>query len=205
MLRAEKQILLIGWDFDTRICLDYDARGRRSGRTRRFSVLAAEAPAGAADPHSQMGPRRDQAAGTRNDRASPRALGGQQPDPLQARRSTCRRRQPPSQDRGDRRPARLLRRHRHDRRPLGHARASRRRRAPAGGRPPRRRYDPWHDATMAVDGKVAAALGEHARERWERPAASRSSRPPPQATPGRTNSSRIPRRRHRHRADARRV
>ena len=26
MLRAEKQILLIGWDFDTRICLDYDAQ-----------------------------------------------------------------------------------------------------------------------------------------------------------------------------------
>ena len=25
MLKAEKQILLIGWDFDTRICLDYDA------------------------------------------------------------------------------------------------------------------------------------------------------------------------------------
>lgn len=30
----------------------------------------------------------------------------------------------------------------------------------------RRPYDPWHDATMAVDGKVAAALGELARERW---------------------------------------
>ena len=30
----------------------------------------------------------------------------------------------------------------------------------------RRRYEPWHDATMAVDGAVAAALGELARERW---------------------------------------
>ena len=31
----------------------------------------------------------------------------------------------------------------------------------------RRRYEPWHDATMAVDGAVAAALGELSRERWE--------------------------------------
>lgn len=31
----------------------------------------------------------------------------------------------------------------------------------------RRRYDPWHDATMAVDGEAARALGELARERWE--------------------------------------
>jgi phosphatidylserine/phosphatidylglycerophosphate/cardiolipin synthase-like enzyme len=31
----------------------------------------------------------------------------------------------------------------------------------------KRRYHPWHDATMAVDGKVAEALGEHARSRWQ--------------------------------------
>lgn len=31
----------------------------------------------------------------------------------------------------------------------------------------RRRYDPWHDATMALDGDAARALGELARERWE--------------------------------------
>jgi phospholipase D1/2 len=30
----------------------------------------------------------------------------------------------------------------------------------------RRPYQPWHDATMAVDGAAAAALGELARERW---------------------------------------
>ena len=29
-------------------------------------------------------------------------------------------------------------------------------------------YGPWHDATMAVDGDVAAALGELARDRWHR-------------------------------------
>lgn len=31
----------------------------------------------------------------------------------------------------------------------------------------RRRYAPWHDATMAVDGAAALALGELARLRWE--------------------------------------
>ncbi|MBC7987946.1 MAG: phospholipase, partial [Sphingomonadaceae bacterium] len=31
----------------------------------------------------------------------------------------------------------------------------------------RRRYCPWHDATMAVDGDAARALGELSRERWE--------------------------------------
>jgi phospholipase D1/2 len=31
----------------------------------------------------------------------------------------------------------------------------------------RRRYDPWHDATMALDGAAALALGDLARMRWE--------------------------------------
>ncbi len=31
-----------------------------------------------------------------------------------------------------------------------------------------RRYGPWHDATVAVDGDVARALGELARDRWHR-------------------------------------
>jgi phosphatidylserine/phosphatidylglycerophosphate/cardiolipin synthase-like enzyme len=30
-----------------------------------------------------------------------------------------------------------------------------------------RRYDPWHDATMAVDGNAARALGQLSRQRWE--------------------------------------
>jgi len=29
-------------------------------------------------------------------------------------------------------------------------------------------YPPWHDATTALQGPVAAALGEHARDRWKR-------------------------------------
>lgn len=32
----------------------------------------------------------------------------------------------------------------------------------------RRRYGPWHDCTTAVEGPVARALGELARERWKR-------------------------------------
>lgn len=35
-------------------------------------------------------------------------------------------------------------------------------RAPRGGTP----YGPWHDATTALEGKVAASLGDLARERW---------------------------------------
>lgn len=29
-------------------------------------------------------------------------------------------------------------------------------------------YDPWHDATTALQGPVAAALAQHARDRWQR-------------------------------------
>jgi len=36
------------------------------------------------------------------------------------------------------------------------------RRVGPGGKP----YGPWHDATMAIEGPAAAALGELARERW---------------------------------------
>ncbi len=33
--------------------------------------------------------------------------------------------------------------------------------------PSGRRYGPWHDATTAVDGNAAAAIGELARARWK--------------------------------------
>jgi len=45
----------------------------------------------------------------------------------------------------------------------GHADAE-----PGRVRPNGKRYDPWHDATTALQGPVAAALGELARERWHR-------------------------------------
>jgi phosphatidylserine/phosphatidylglycerophosphate/cardiolipin synthase-like enzyme len=39
---------------------------------------------------------------------------------------------------------------------------------PCRTRPNGRTYGPWHDATTAVDGEVARALGDLARERWQR-------------------------------------
>jgi len=42
----------------------------------------------------------------------------------------------------------------------------------------RRAYGPWHDATTAVSGPVAKALGDHARERWRR-ASGEILAPPP--------------------------
>ena len=46
----------------------------------------------------------------------------------------------------------------------------------------RRRYGPWHDSTMAVDGEAAKALGELARARWE--AAGGPRLQPPSTTTG---------------------
>ncbi len=42
----------------------------------------------------------------------------------------------------------------------------------------RRAYGPWHDATTAVSGPAAKALGDHARERWHR-ASGEILAPPP--------------------------
>lgn len=44
-----------------------------------------------------------------------------------------------------------------------HRDGDKRRKRPTTGR----HYGPWHDATMAVDGAAARALGELARERWK--------------------------------------
>ena len=38
---------------------------------------------------------------------------------------------------------------------------------PGRRRPDGKPYKPWHDATTALQGAVAAALGSHARERWK--------------------------------------
>ncbi|APH70411.1 phospholipase D-like domain-containing protein [Aquibium oceanicum] len=40
-------------------------------------------------------------------------------------------------------------------------------------------YGPWHDATAAVDGDAAAALGELARDRWKRATGEKLEPPPP--------------------------
>lgn len=54
-----------------------------------------------------------------------------------------------------------------------HLDGDRRRRRPNG-----KLYGPWHDATTAVDGAAARALGELARERWERATGERPAAPP---------------------------
>lgn len=54
-----------------------------------------------------------------------------------------------------------------------HLDGDRRRRQPNG-----KLYGPWHDATTAVDGAAARALGELARERWERATGERLAAPP---------------------------
>jgi phospholipase D1/2 len=41
------------------------------------------------------------------------------------------------------------------------------------------RQEPWHDATAAVDGEAARALGQLARERWERATGERLEAPSP--------------------------
>jgi phosphatidylserine/phosphatidylglycerophosphate/cardiolipin synthase-like enzyme len=49
--------------------------------------------------------------------------------------------------------------------------------------PEGRRYAPFHDVQMAVDGEAAAALGTLARERWRRATGERLPPPPAGATP----------------------
>ncbi|MDR4307085.1 phospholipase [Chelatococcus sambhunathii] len=46
-----------------------------------------------------------------------------------------------------------------------------------------RRLDPWHDATTCVDGPAARALGELARDRWKRATGEDLPVPPPGETP----------------------
>ena len=48
------------------------------------------------------------------------------------------------------------------------------RRRPTTGR----RYGPWHDATVCVDGAAARALGELARDRWHRATGRQMPKPP---------------------------
>jgi phosphatidylserine/phosphatidylglycerophosphate/cardiolipin synthase-like enzyme len=47
----------------------------------------------------------------------------------------------------------------------------------------RRRYDPWHDATMAVEGDAARALGDLARVRWEIATGKKVAAPPSGSEP----------------------
>ncbi|WP_119459858.1 phospholipase D-like domain-containing protein [Rhodospirillaceae bacterium SYSU D60014] len=60
----------------------------------------------------------------------------------------------------------------------GHLDDDRRRRSPW-----HRSLGPWHDITTAVDGAAAKALGELARERWHRATGERLEPPPPEHDP----------------------
>ncbi len=53
--------------------------------------------------------------------------------------------------------------------------------APTRRSPNGKTYQPWHDLSMVVDGEAAAALGELARERWERAGAGMLAPCAPQA------------------------
>ncbi len=166
MLKAEKQILLIGWDFDTRICLDHEADDGAPAELGAFlSWLPKQRPElkiyilkwdiGAI---SLLG------RGTTILRLLRWASSTQITFKLDGAHPT-----------GASHHQKILviddklafcggidmtasrwdtRRHRDKderrRRPTTH-----------------RRYRPWHDATMAVDNGAAKALGELARERWK--------------------------------------
>ena len=166
MLRAEKQILLIGWDFDTRICLDYDAEDGTPAELGAFlSWLPKNRPG--LQIHIlkwDVGAIKLLGRGTTVMRLARWAASNQIHFKLDGAHATGASHHHKivviddklafcggidmTADRWDTREH--LDRHEHRRRPTT-----------------RRRYDPWHDATMAVDGDVAAALGEHARTRWE--------------------------------------
>ena len=166
MLRAEKQIMLIGWDFDTRICLDYDADDGAPAELGAFlSWLPKNRPG--LQIHIlkwDIGAIKLLGRGTTVLRLAFWAANNQihfKLDGAHAVGASHHHKIVVIDDRfafcggidmtADRWDTRgHLDEDEHRRRPTTH-----------------RRYHPWHDATMAVDGKVAAALGEHARARWE--------------------------------------
>ncbi len=165
MCGAEKQILLVGWDFDTRICLDYEADDGAPAELGAFiSWLTKNRPGlevyilkwdvGAiqllargttvlrvgrwiANPNVHFKLDGAHAAG---------ASHHQKIVVIDDALAFC----GGIDMTGDRWDTR------------GHFDDDEHRKRPTT----HRRYDPWHDATMAVDGKVAAALGKLARDRW---------------------------------------
>jgi phosphatidylserine/phosphatidylglycerophosphate/cardiolipin synthase-like enzyme len=166
MLRAKKQILLIGWDFDTRICLDY---GADDGAPRELGAFLSWLPR--ERPGLQVhilkwdvGAIKLVGRGTTVLRLARWASSDQihfKLDGAHAMGASHHQKIAViddalafcggidmTADRWDRRDH--LDQEEHRRRPTT-----------------RRRYEPWHDATMAVDGKVAAALGDLSRNRWQ--------------------------------------
>jgi phosphatidylserine/phosphatidylglycerophosphate/cardiolipin synthase-like enzyme len=166
MLRAKSQILLIGWDFDTRVCLDYDADDGAPTELGAFlSWLHKHRPG--LQIHIlkwDIGAVNLLGRGTTILRLARWASSKQIHFKLDGAHPT-----------GASHHQKIvviddalafcggidMTAARWDQR--DHSDCDERRRRPTTGR----RYHPWHDATMAVDGAAAEALGELARKRWE--------------------------------------
>ena len=166
MMRAEKQILLIGWDFDTRIQLDHKSSDDAPATLGAFlSWLAKQRPQ--VSVHIlrwNWGAPKLLARGTtvlrlldwartkqivfKLDGALPAGASHHQKIVVIDDRLAFCGGIDMTATRWDTRE---------------HRDGDKRRKRPTTGR----HYRPWHDATMAVDGAAAGALGELARERWK--------------------------------------
>ena len=165
MLRAKSQILLIGWDFDTRICLDYDADDGAPTELGKFLTwLPKHRPGlqihilkwdlgavyllgrGTTVLRLMRWARSKQIHFKLDGTHPPGASHHQKIAVIDDSLAFC----GGIDMTGSRWDTRA------------HADDDDRRRRPTTGR----RYRPWHDATMAVDGEAAAALGALARKRW---------------------------------------
>jgi len=166
MLRAKSQILLIGWDFDTRICLDYDADDGAPTELGKFLTWLPKHR-----PELQihilkwdLGAVYLVGRGTTLLRLARWAASKQIHFKLDS-----------SHPAGASHHQKIvviddalafcggidMTGSRWDTR--AHLDRDEHRRRPTTGR----RYEPWHDATMAVDGDAAAAIGKLSRERWK--------------------------------------
>jgi phosphatidylserine/phosphatidylglycerophosphate/cardiolipin synthase-like enzyme len=189
MLRAEKQILLIGWDFDTRICLDYDANDDAPTELGAFLSWLPKQRLGL-QIHIlkwDLGAIKLLGRGTTVLRLARWAASDRihfKLDGAHAAGASHHHKIVVIDDRLAFCGGIDMTADRWDTRE--HFDEDDHRKRPTT----RRRYDPWHDATMAVDGGVAQALGEHARERWRtaggdpiHPPSARSDPWPPELHP----------------------
>ncbi len=166
MLRARAQILLIGWDFDTRILLDHGAEDGAPARLGPFiSWLAKNRPGLSIHILKwDIGALKLLGRGTtifrlvrwarsrqiafKLDGAHPVGASHHQKIVVIDDRLAFCGGIDMTASRWDTR---------------DHADGDKRRRRPTTGR----RYGPWHDATMAVGGGAARALGDLSRQRWQ--------------------------------------
>ncbi len=182
MLNAKSQILLIGWDFDTRICLDYDAKDGAPNELGKFLTwlpkhrpglqihilkwdLGAIALLGRGTTILRLirWARSKQIHFKLDSTHPPGASHHQKIVVIDDSLAFC----GGIDMTGSRWDTR------------DHADCDEHRRRPTTGR----RYPPWHDATMAVGGDAAAALGDLARERWARAGGDPLPRPDPGSDP----------------------